>query len=300
MLDICLAGTGGMKPLPDRFLTGLWLEHDGYGLLIDCGEGMQVALAKHGCKTAKMDTLLITHIHADHIAVLPGLLLTAGNGGRCGVLNIYGPKGTEKAVRSLMCITPELAFDVKITELTHHEITSFKWHDITVSALPMRHKVPCLGYRFTENRPPVFDPQRAMELGIPKMYWKLLHSGETVEHEGKTYSSKDISKEDRAPLILTYMTDTVYFDRLSEYAADSDLLICEGMYGSDEYIPKMKDKMHLVYSQAAYIAKKSASKRLWLTHYSPANENPKKYDKTVKEYFPDITISRDGERLTLK
>ena len=79
MLDICLPGTGGMLPLENRWLTCCWMEYQGNALLIDCGEGTQLALKKAGCKLSRLNTLLLTHYHADHVAGLPGLLLTLGN-----------------------------------------------------------------------------------------------------------------------------------------------------------------------------------------------------------------------------
>ncbi|MBO7385262.1 MAG: MBL fold metallo-hydrolase, partial [Clostridia bacterium] len=90
MIDVCLLGTGGMMPLPDRFLTSLYVRTDGQVLLIDCGEGTQTAIRTAGLRFKPISALLLTHFHADHVSGLPGLLLTLSNEDRAEPLDIYG------------------------------------------------------------------------------------------------------------------------------------------------------------------------------------------------------------------
>ena len=104
----------------------------------------------------------------------------------------------------------------------------------------------------------------------------------------------------RKPLIVTYMTDTIYFKELSDFARGSNLLICEGMYADDEYIPKMKEKGHMVFSQAAAVASDAGAEKLWLTHYSPALENPEQYSVYVKSLFSEAAVSSDGQHIEIR
>ncbi len=298
MFEVYLPGTGGMKPLPDRALTGLWTEHNGSALLIDCGEGMQTALAACGRSLARLDVILLTHFHADHIAGLPGLLLSAGNFGKASPLKIYAPCGGSHIIRNLCCICPELPFELEIQEL--EGTGEFMWNDITVKYMPVRHRTVCFCYSLTENRKPVFNPGKAEHLGIPKSEWKKLHNGECVNVSGNIITPHMVTDGNRPPLKITYMTDTVYFDGLADFAADSDLLVCEGMYGDDEYIPKMTEKGHMVFSQSAEIAVKSCSKSLWLTHYSPAMISPEAYENEMKKRFAGTVISTDGMHASIK
>ncbi len=300
MIDVCLGGTGGMLPLPNRWLTCFWLEYNGKAALIDCGEGTQITLSKEGCKLSRLDLLLITHLHADHISGLAGLLLSLGNCGKTDTLHIYGHTGIRKTIASLCCICPVLPFPIEITELPLHETAAFAWNDMTVQSMPLRHSMDCLGYSLTLHRKPVFNPQKAKALGIPVQYWKALHAGETITTEDGVFTQDMVTDEARKPIKLTYMTDTVYFPEMIGFAKNSDLLVCEGMYGDDDYIPKMLEKGHMVFSQAGELAKESGSSRLWLTHFSPALSNPAEYTEMVQAIFPDTVVSTDGQKMTLK
>lgn len=302
MFEVTLAGTGGMMPLPDRFLTGLFVSKDGSSLLIDCGEGMQIALSKASCKLAGLDTILITHAHADHCTGLPGLLLSAGNCGKTSPMKIYCPEKASYILKNLITVCPEIPFEVEFTELSAKEETkiSCEWKNTVIKSFPLRHRIPCLGYSFTEKRLPVFDPEKAKALNIPVNLWKRLHGGEDISFDGKIIKTSDVCSQNREPLKITYITDTVYFDDLIKFSENSDLLVCEGMYGDDEYIPKMKEKHHMVFSQAAKIASDSHSKKLWLTHYSPAMKNPYFYEKEIKKLFAETVISSDGQKTTIK
>ena len=149
MVDVCLPGTGGMLPLVRRYLTCCWIEVMGKAILIDCGEGTQIALSASDCKTSRLECLLITHFHADHISGLPGLMLTLGNQGKTTPLVIAGPKGLGKIVSSLLVIAQKLPFEIIIKELSFKECESFDIAGLKVETLPLKHKVACLGYSVT-------------------------------------------------------------------------------------------------------------------------------------------------------
>ncbi len=300
MIDVCLAGTGGMLPLPERWLTCFWLEYNGKACLIDCGEGTQITLAKNGCKISRLDAIFITHVHADHISGLAGLLLSLGNSGKTGILKIYGHEGISDIIEKLCCICPVLPFELEIHEISVNKVSEFIWNDMNIRVLPLKHGISCLGYSFILNRKPVFNPVKAKNLGIDVKYWKSLHAGENVNIDGREITTDMVTDEKRNPIKITYMTDSIYFDDMISFAENSDLLVCEGMYGDDEYKEKMLEKGHMIFSQSANLAVKSNSKKLWLTHYSPALVTPSEYSESVRKIFPDTVISRDGERMTLK
>lgn len=299
MVDVCLPGTGGMLPLVKRYLTCCWIEVMGRAILIDCGEGTQMALSAADCRVSRLECLLITHFHADHISGLPGLMLTLGNQGKTDPLIIAGPPGLSKVVSSLLIIAQKLPFEIIIKELPGKEGAVFEAAGLHIETLPLKHRVPCLGYSATFLRKPIFNPEKAATLNIPVTFYKKLHAGESVEVDGNIYTPDMVLDGERAPVKVTYCTDTSPFDEMSDFAADSDLFICEGMYCDEEMRDKMDEKHHMLFSDAAHIAKSAKAKELWLTHYSPALVKPKDFADNVKEIFPNTIVSHDGIRKTI-
>lgn len=299
MLDVCLPGTGGMIPLPERFLSCCWIEYQGKALLIDCGEGTQVALKKACCKLSRLEILLVTHFHADHIAGLPGLLLTLGNHGKTTPLTIIGPRGLRSVVSALMTIAPSLPYRVDLVELKNTE-GSLKYGDLRITYLPLEHGIPCFGYRVSLIRKPVFNPQKAEELGIPKKLNKLLHAGQPVQlDDGRYIEPEKVLDGERRPLSVAYITDSLPSERMIDFVRDADLLICEGMYGDEEMRLKMEEKCHMLFSDSARLAQAADVGLLWLTHYSPAMKDPEAHIESAKAVFAAAGLGYDGIKTSL-
>lgn len=170
-------------PLPRRYLTSLMCRYNGSNILIDCGEGTQVAIKQKGWSFKPIDVLCITHYHADHISGLPGLLLTMGNAERTEPLLMIGPKGLEKVVNSLRIIAPELPFDIEFIELTEN-LQTIQMEEYRIKAFKVNHKVTCYGYSIEIDRSGKFNPEKAKKLGIPLQKWGVLQKGESVEING--------------------------------------------------------------------------------------------------------------------
>lgn len=305
MPDITLLGTGGMLPLKDRFLTSLYVEHNGKALLIDCGEGTQVAVAMHELKLSKIEAILITHLHADHIAGLPGLLLSMGNTGRSHPLPIYCGDSAAEFIRHTLFITGGLPFEVHIHRLPERECSNITFGKIDprleIETLPLRHRVSCLGYRLTFGKKPEFLPENAKALDIPVQYWKTLHNGEPVTlPNGRTVTPEEVTGAPRPPVRIVYTTDTLPIPEITTFAEHADLFVCEGMWGTTDKKESMNQKRHMLMQDACELAKRAQVKRLWLTHYSPAEKNPSVYQDILQAIFPQTTISQDGLHLQLK
>lgn len=294
MIDVCLLGCGGMLPLPNRALTSLYVRHQGHALLIDCGEGTQTALKAAGQKSKPIDVILITHVHADHIAGLPGLLLTMGNDGRTAPVTIYGPEGLTEIVRSLCVIAPEITFPVNVCELKEAH-TRFKCIGLTVDAFPLEHRLPCYGYCFMLERKGKFNARRAGELGVPVTAWKLLQRGESVEG----FTPEDVMGEARKGIKLLYATDTRPVPAIAEFGEGADLMILEGIFGAAEKQARAEETCHMMMWEAAELAKTASAKELWITHFSPATYDPEEYKETVCEIFPQVVMGKDGLKKTL-
>lgn len=293
MLDICLLGTGGMMPLPYRWLTAMIARCEGSSLLIDCGEGTQIALKEKGWSPKPIDFICFTHYHADHISGLPGMLLTMGNAERTEPLTLVGPKGLEKVVGALRIIAPELPFSLQFIELE----TSFqkmKLGPYTVDAYRVNHNVPCYGYALSIPRAGRFDVERAKAQEIPQKFWSRLQKNETIEADGRVFTPDMVLGPERKGIKVSYCTDTRPVSAIAEYAEDADLMICEGMYGEKEKAAKAKEYKHMTFYEAADLAKKANPKELWLTHYSPSLIKPEEFMEEVRKIFPRAKAARDG------
>ena len=298
MLDVTLLGTGGMMPLPYRFLTSLLLRCNGSSLLLDCGEGTQVALRKKGLSSNPIDVICFTHYHGDHISGLPGLLLTMGNSERKNPLVLIGPKGLQRVVNALRVVAPELPFPIEFQEFTG-QTADFRVKDYIIHAFKVQHNVPCYGYRIDIPRLGLFDPERAKENEVPLRFWNRLQHGEVIEEDGRIYTPDLVIGPQRKGLALLYATDTRPTDSIRENARDLDLLILEGMYGEKGKLQSVREKKHMLMQEACEIAKAADPKEMWLTHYSPAMMHPEEYLDELQKIFPRTVIPRDGHNTVL-
>ncbi len=298
MLEIALLGTGGMMPLPNRWLTAMMARYNGSNILIDCGEGTQIALRELGWTAKPIDVICFTHYHADHISGLPGMLLTMGNAERTEPLTIIGPKGLLRVVPALRMIAPELPFEISLIEIQDN-FQTFEFDGYRIEAFRVNHNVLCYGYNIVVNRLPKFDPERAKALNVPLKLWNPLQKGNSVEADGVLYTPDMVLGSARKGLKVTYCTDSRPTDFIVENAKEADLFICEGMYGEPDKLDKAKEHKHMTFYEAAEMARAAGVKKLWLTHYSPSLTKPDLYKKDVRKIFENTVISRDGETIDL-
>lgn len=298
MLDICLLGCGGMMPLPYRWLTSLMMRFNGSSLLIDCGEGTQIAIREKGWSFKPIDTICFTHFHGDHIGGLPGLLLTMGNSDRTEPLTLIGPAGLEKVVNALRIIAPGLPFPIRFIEMTESEHT-FEMNGYRLKAFRVNHNVTCYGYTLEIDRAGKFDADRAREAQIPLKFWNPLQKGQTITQGEVTYTPDMVMGPQRKGLKVTYCTDTRPTRSIVENARRSDLFICEGMYGDPEKLADAKAKKHMMFQEAASLAREASVKELWLTHYSPSLPRAEFYMEDVKKIFENAQPGKDGKSIEL-
>ncbi len=303
-LELFILGTGGMMPLPGRFLTSALLRREGELFLFDCGEGTQVSLRSLNLKWKKISTIFISHTHADHVTGLPGIMMLSSQVEREEPLYIIGPPAIREYVEtSRKALDMYINYDIIIKEITGPGIV-YEGDGYRVEAFRLNHTKPCFGYTLIEDpRPGIFNPASAEELGVPKgPLWAQLQSGkEVVLSNGGVISPDNVLGAPRKGRKFSFVTDTKYFDAIKENVSHSDLLICEGMF-RDELRESAAEKKHLTAVQAAVIARNAGGvKKMGLIHYSPRYTE---YDlrhllKEAKEVFPDTFLCRDGQAITI-
>jgi ribonuclease Z len=294
MLDIALLGTGAMLPLPNRWLSSTLIRYAAHLVLFDCGEGTQISLRALGWGLKAIDLILVSHVHADHVAGLPGLLLTIGNSGRTEPVQIVGPPGVAEVVRGLRVVAPHLPYDVKVSELRQDDCLSLD--DLCITCAEGQHHVPCLAYRLDLPRAPRFLPERARALGVPLNDWKRLQRGEPVG----SVDPSDVLGPPRAGLSVALVTDTRPVPSLVDLAAGADVLVCEGTFGDDADQPRAVERRHMTFREAAELAHAAKAKQLLLTHFSPAMPDPESYATNAQSVFANTIVGHDHLTLTLR
>ena len=267
-------------PLPYRWLTSLMVRYNGSSLLIDCGEGTQIAIKEKGWSFKPIDVICFTHYHGDHTSGLPGLLLTMGN--------------------ALRVIAPELPFPIIYKEINGPEEV-FELNGYRLKAFKVNHNVLCYGYTLELDRAGKFQLEKAMAMDIPKMYWSRLQKGEIIvdELQGKTYLPEMVMGAQRKGIKLTYCTDTRPTQSIVDNAMHSDLFICEGMYGEKDKDAKAREHKHMTFYEAAKLARDAQVGEMWLTHYSPSLTRPEEYMDDVRKIFPAAKAGKDRKSVEL-
>lgn len=286
-------------PLPYRWLTSLMVRYNGHSILIDCGEGTQIALKEKGWSPNPIDMICFTHYHADHISGLPGMLLTMGNAERKDPLTLVGPRGLTRVVGALRTIAPELPFEIRCKEISEAE-ESFSFEELDLQAFRVNHNVVCYGYSISLDRIGKFQVEKAKELGIEMKYWNRLQKGERIETEKGILTPEMVLGPARKGLKLTYCTDTRPTESIVSNAAGSDLFICEGMYGEADKQEKAREHKHMTFQEAAVLARKAQVGQLWLTHYSPSLTRPEPFMDEVRKIFPRACAGKDGKSMELR
>ena len=299
-IDVIFLGTGGSLPTKERGLPAVALRRDGELFLFDCGEGTQRQMMHAGLGFNRSMSIMISHLHGDHVLGLPGLLQTMSSLIRDKPLDLYGPEGIGAYLASLRRILAFAAnFPIRVTELKPGEGVSKNGYRIkTTKAV---HDITCLAYAIVESdRPGRFHPEKAKKLRIPEgPLWKQLQSGKDVEVEGRKIAPRQVMEEPRPGLKIVYAIDTRPSEEVRALAKGADLLMHDGGFAEDRR-DKAKEYFHSTAREAARLGKAARVKKLALVHISAVTRDDSILLKQARSVFRPTIVPKDLLVLSLK
>lgn len=293
-MTVTFLGTSAAVPTKDRGLPAVALEREGEVVLMDCGEGAQRRVLSESIGLGGDMTILVTHLHGDHVAGLLGLLQTMSLAQRRKPLNIVGPAKLLKWLE----VTSELlhirvTFPVKFS--TSRPGTVLRTPGFKVRAARATHSVEAFSYLVEEHgRPGVFHPERAKVLKIPEgKLWSRLQKGRRVKVDGKVIEPSQVTGPPRPGRKIGYSGDTRPSQALARFFSGCDLLIFDSTFrGSDR--DKALERKHSTSVEAALLAKKAGVRRLALTHFSARYTSTASLVREARKVFPNTLAAADG------
>ncbi|MCZ7391736.1 MAG: ribonuclease Z [Candidatus Methanoperedens sp.] len=293
MLRVTFLGTGGTLPTPNRNPSAILINREGETMLFDCGEGTQQQMMR--AKTGmKVNSIFITHFHADHFLGIPGLVQTMSFNGRTEPLDMYGPKWTKQMVKLLIDLGYyNLGFAINAHEMEDGDIIDKG--DYSIKSVATDHGIPSLGYVLEEKRRAGrFNRRKAIELGVPEgPLFSKLQKGEPVIIGGRKILPSQIVGKPRPGRKLVYSGDTRPCESIEKASHKADLLIHDGTL-AEELKDWAIETKHSTSREASLLAKKAKVKQLVLTHISSRySESTEPLLQDAKEVFENVKIAEE-------
>jgi len=290
-MQVTMLGTTAMVPTKERNHAAVFLSYRSEGILFDCGEGTQRQFKLAGVPMTKVTRVLLTHWHGDHVLGLPGLIQSLGAMEYGRTLHIYGPPKSKLHIGKMF---EAFVFDHRI-DLEVHETEGGIIHDdehFYIEALPMKHKVPCLGYAVVEKDRFRINMAALKKLGIPEgPHLKALQDNRIMEYKGKKVHPEEVTTPVKGKKAV-YITDTLVCENAIRLAKDADLVICESSYASDLQ-QKAIDHMHLSAHDAGLIASRAGAKKLVITHFSARYKSTHEVEADARDVFDNVIAAKD-------
>lgn len=303
MFELVFLGTSASAPSVNRNLPSILVKHDEYRFLIDCGEGTQRQILQAGIGFKRLNRILITHGHLDHILGLAGLISTLLRWETIDSLEIYGGKAALNRINDLIYGVVlrgnHSPFDLALVPIEEGVFIEEK--EFSVTAIPVQHRGPDnYGYLFQEKGRYPFLPEKAEELQIPSGPWRrdLVNGKSVTLPDGRKINPDQVLGDYKAGTRMVVLGDVAETDSLVTYCDQADALVTEATYLESE--AEMADQFgHMTARKSAELAKKANVKRLILTHLS-RRYREKDILAEAQAVFPNTVIARDFDTFLVK
>lgn len=298
-MELIFLGTSSAIPTAYRNHSSIALKAFGEIILFDCGEGTQLQLSKAKISPMKINRIFLTHFHGDHILGLPGIVQSMAFRGRTEPLHIYGPKGLIPLINNVRNFGYfSLTFQIHMHELEEGII--LEEENYKVSCCRMNHSVLNFAYKIEEKIRPKFLKEEAIKLGVkPGPDFGRLQRGIPVYVNSKIINPQQVLGKERKGRVIVYSGDTAPYDKMIQFAKDSDILIHESTF-EGKYGQKARDVYHSTSIQAAEIAKKASVKKLILTHVSTRYKKSDLIESEARELFKNSVVAEDFMHIEVK
>lgn len=294
MLNVTFLGTAGSLPTPERNPSAVLVNREGELILFDCAEGTQRQMMRARTGMMRLNYIFLTHLHADHILGIPGLLETMAFQGRENPITIAGPVNTIRLVECFKSVCYfSRSFIVQAIELEPGDVIKMK--GFQVRAISTNHSVPSIGYSLEEDmRLGRFNREAAISLGVAPgpLFGKLQH-GQTIEVDGRKIEPHEVMGPPRPGRKLVYTGDTRPCKSVQMASQGADLLIHECALASD-MAQWARDTKHSTAAEAAEVARDAGVGQLVLTHISSRySEDTSQLLKEAKSIFERTIVAED-------
>lgn len=290
-------GCGSAKPTPRHQPSSTVVDHRGRLFMIDCGEGAQRSFQKHRLKISRLGNIFLTHLHGDHVFGLPGLVGSMGLQNEGGILRIHTfEDGKEILTKIFDYFSRDLPFEIQYNILNpEKEEIAYEDSSLRVRTLPLRHRIPAVGYVFEEK-----EGLRHINRGMVDFHGVPIHllnsikrGADFVRDDGKVIDNKILTTDPTPPRSYAHISDTMYMSDIAEKIGPVDLLFHETTY-LEEFAKDAHRRGHSTAKEAARVALDSGAKRLLTGHYSSRYYRDESgFLKEAQEVFPGEIFLND-------
>lgn len=289
-------GCGSAKPTPRHQPSSTVIDHRGSLYMIDCGEGAQLAFQRQLLKPTRLKHIFITHLHGDHVLGLPGLISSLGLGSHGGAITIHTFKEGRKIITEILdFFAGKLPFDLQFNVIKPEEKVILETSSLTVRTVPLRHRVPTVGFIFEEKpklrhiRP---DMIKFHEVPVSKLR-DIKEGADFIRPDGRVIPNVMLTSDADPALSYAHISDTLYMPDLAPKIGPVDLLFHETTYMESE-ARQAAERFHSTAKQAAMVARDAGAKRLLTGHYSSRYDDERPLVEEARAIFPDVILNREG------
>ena len=294
--ELHILGCGSALPTTRHFPTSQIVNVRDKLFMIDCGEGAQLQFRKSRLKFSRLNIIFISHLHGDHCFGLLGLVSTLNLLGRTAELHIYSPKGLEELMTPMLnYFNHQMTYKILFHEFeTKEQAVIYEDRSLTVTTIPLRHRLPCCGFLFAEKQRPNHILRDMVDFYQVPVYElnRIKNGADYVTPDGEVIANARLTRPSAPPRSYAYCSDTIFLPSIVEQIKGVDLLFHEATF-ADEDAPRAKETYHTTAAQAAEIAREAGVKKLVIGHFSARYDDENILLEEASAVFANTQLAKE-------